>query len=307
MFGNPEDTQMTQGLIALDADHQALYDRESFTTTHGLVDHPLLKVDALAELIQRLPRERVFYSSGSVDRDADFDRAALEHPPKLELREAMKDLETADSYIMVNGPESDPEYQPLFRDILGTVESYTRDLDPEIRDPMLYLFISSPHSTTPFHVDRYITFLMQITGNKKLFVWPASDRETVSEEALETLFADPSQRSPLLPPSREEYCTEHSLSPGECLHIPFTAPHWVKNGDEVSISLSIIFRTRRTDRLRNAYQLNYGLRRRLGWAPFPVRQSPLRDHSKDLLLRTYSNLRTSPRRVLSSVRSAFET
>jgi len=182
---------------------------------------------------------------------------------------------------------------------------YTRDLDPEIRDPMLYLFISSPHSTTPFHVDRYITFLMQITGNKKLFVWPASDRETVSEEALETLFADPSQRSPLLPPSREEYCTEHSLSPGECLHIPFTAPHWVKNGDEVSISLSIIFRTRRTDRLRNAYQLNYGLRRRLGWAPFPVGQSPLRDHSKDLLLRTYSTLRTSQRRVMSSVRAVF--
>ena len=96
---------MTQGLIALDAGYRALYDRKSFTTTHGLVDHPLLKVDALAELIQRLPRERVFYSSGSVDRDADFDRAALEHPPRLELREAMKDLETADSYIMVNGPE----------------------------------------------------------------------------------------------------------------------------------------------------------------------------------------------------------
>lgn len=293
---------MTQGLIALNAAHRALYDRESFTTTHQLADHPLLKVDALAAMIQRLPRERVFYSSGTVDRDADFDRASIEHPPKLELHEAMKDLERADSYIMVNGPETDPEYQPLFRDILGTIESYTQSFDPDIRDPMLYLFISSPNSTTPFHVDRYITFLMQITGKKKLYVWSPNDRETVSEEAMEVLFADPSQRSPLLPPGRENHCKEHSLSPGECLHIPFTAPHWVKNGDEVSISLSIIFRTRRTDRMRNAYQMNYQLRRRLGWPPFPVGQSPLRDHSKDLLLRTYSTLRTSQRRLAASVR-----
>ena len=32
------------------------------------------------------------------------------------------------------------------------------------------------------------------------------------------------------------------LNPGDGLHFPLTWPHWVKNGNEVSISFSITFR-----------------------------------------------------------------
>jgi hypothetical protein len=66
------------------------------------------------------------------------------------------------------------------------------------------------------------------------------------------------------------------LKPGAGLHFPVTYPHWVKNGDGVSISFSITFRTPDLDRRRALYSINSRLR---GWKinPSPVGAKPWRD------------------------------
>lgn len=181
---------------------------------------------------------------------------------------------------MVRSPESDPEYRALFESVLGDIEAFNGGFDPGAQGAMCYLFISSSGSVTPFHVDRYITFLMQLRGSKTVFEWSPEDRETVPEEALETLFARPDQRSPLLADDRRAHGQAYELAPGEALHIPFVAPHWVKNGPEVSVSLSIIYRTDQTEQRRNAHIFNSRLRQKLGRVPTPVGQSPLRARAK---------------------------
>jgi hypothetical protein len=60
------------------------------------------------------------------------------------------------------------------------------------------------------------------------------------------------------------------------LHFPVTYPHWVKNGDEVSVSFSITFRTPDLDKRRALYQINDWLRRK-GLQPKPVAKSRMRD------------------------------
>ena len=252
-----------------------------------------MSLDSLSGMIRRLPQNQVFFSSANVNLNADFDRAWIEHRSRFSLQEALTDLANSDAYIMVRAPETDPEYQPLFQDILKCVEQGVVDVDPDVRGAMLYLFISSPNSITPFHVDRYSTLLMQFSGSKTLYLWPHDDRTTVPEESMEKLFAERSKRGPQLAPERESFGTAHTIHPGETLHIPFTAPHWVKNGPEVSISMSIIYRTAKSDRMMNAYELNHALRKRLGWNPHQVGTSETLDQCKDVLLRGYKKLRKS--------------
>jgi len=284
---------MSSSPIELESHKEALREKHSFITRHNLLGHPLMSLERLSGLIQRLPSDQVFFSSAKVSKDVDFDRAWIEHRSSFSLRDALTDLATTDAYIMVRAPETDPEYQPLFKELLRCVEDSLRDVDPDVRGAMLYLFVSSPNSTTPFHVDRYSTLLMQFTGSKTLYVWPYNDRATVPEEAMEKLFAESSKRGPSLASDREQLGTPYVLQPGATLHMPFTAPHWVKNGPEVSISLSIIYRTRKSDQMMNAYEFNHALRKRLAWQPKQVGVSPLVDQCKDIMLRGYKKLRQS--------------
>ena len=63
------------------------------------------------------------------------------------------------------------------------------------------------------------------------------------------------------------------------VHHPPLAPHWVQNGDEVSVSVSIGFCMRSLDRRARVYQVNHFLRR-LGIQPTPPGNSAIRDGLK---------------------------
>jgi len=57
------------------------------------------------------------------------------------------------------------------------------------------------------------------------------------------------------------------------------APHWVQNGDEVSVSFSITFRTPASERRQVVYCANADLRRK-GLNPRPPGASAFRDLAK---------------------------
>jgi hypothetical protein len=68
------------------------------------------------------------------------------------------------------------------------------------------------------------------------------------------------------------------LQPGDGVHIPVNCPHWLKNDNNVSISLSVNFQYPDSAR-GNLYRANYALRK-LGIRPTPPGQSPWRDDFK---------------------------
>ena len=91
---------------------------------------------------------------------------------------------------------------------------------------------------------------------------------------------------------RQAEGTPHQrVKPGDGLHFPYTWPHWVENGAEVSISYSITFQTRRQERRNALYNINHQLRKR-GLRPRPVGGSRLRDTA---LLGAYMGLRSLKR------------
>ncbi|MFT3711636.1 MAG: hypothetical protein QM817_28700 [Archangium sp.] len=266
-------------------------DKSAFTFTHQLMDHPALALSNLGRAIPALPKEQVYYSSGKLEKTDDFDRAHLDKKNGLTIEATIERIRVSDSYIMVRSPEDDVSFKDLYKALISDVTElmHRRGVGDMPLDPMLYLFIASPNSVTPFHIDRYSTFLMQFRGRKTVTVFPMFDQRVVPAGEMEAFMSHDGR--PTYRPESEALATPFDFSPGQAVHIPFMAGHHVKNGsDDVSVSMSIIFNTSQTRAMSKAMMLNHALRKR-GLAPEPVGQSAWKDLGKSLVFRSMSRAR----------------
>ena len=85
------------------------------------------------------------------------------------------------------------------------------------------------------------------------------------------------------------------LDPGAGVYVHPHAPHWVKNGPAVSVSLSITFQTPDNQRTIRVHSLNARLRR-LGISPTPPGQRPALDRRKAACAQALARLRGVRRR-----------
>lgn len=260
-------------------------DREPYKFVHKLMDHPALRLDNLARVLPTLPKEQVMYSKRLLQNGDDFESTFRQRPQDQTIEETIEGIRTSDSYIMVSSPQVDASFAPLHKELIADVESLmrSRGLGKEALTPKLYLFIASPNSVTPFHIDRYSTFLMQFRGSKTVTVSKPWDERVVSAKDCENYV---SYASTKLPWSEEKnaHATAFEFHPGDALHIPFVAGHHVRNGaDDVSISMSIIFNTEQSTAWREALNFNQRARKvfgRFGLPPAPVGHRPVADGAK---------------------------
>ncbi len=260
-------------------------DRKPFKFGHKLLGHPALTLENIGNVLPTLPKQNVMFSKGLLQNGDDFEGTFRRRPKDKTLLETIEDIRTSDSYIMVSRPELDSTFQDLRNDLVEDVRTLmrSRGLGNEPIDPHLYLFIASPNSVTPFHIDRYSTLLMQFRGQKTVSVFPQWDERVVRAEDREAYMARSKTK---LPWSSEidNLGQSFTFQPGQTLHIPFAAGHHVRNGPgDVSISMSIIFKTRESLRWQRALEFNHAIRRKLhrfGMKPSAVGQHDWLDTSK---------------------------
>lgn len=269
-------------------------DREPFKFHHQLMGHPALELDNLAKAIPSLPAEYVKYSKGLMRNGEDFENCNILHPSQMSLAETIECMRTSDSYVMVRSPQIHESFQPVFRDLSGDVEHLLRQMFGQrerlLIKPQLYLFIASPGSHTPFHIDRNSTMLLQFRGSKQVVLFPRWEPQVVTDEAREAYAAYDNTKLPWSD-ARDAFGQRFDFAPGEGLHIPFIAGHYVQNGqDDVSISMSIIFNTPESQAQLEALQFNHKVRG-LGWRPAPVGHSAGRDQFKSFLWRARRKVR----------------
>lgn len=251
-------------------------DRRPYLGRHGLTGHPALSLETLAEVLPSLPSEDVFHSNGQLAVGDNLDTAHLDHRPSQRLADAVVSLRDTQAYIMVRRPERHAAFRGLHDQLCDDMGAHLRAAGQrgEISDAKLYLFIASPNAVTPFHIDRYSTFLLQFRGTKTVTVFPPWDPAVVSDLDTERYVTHEAGR-PHWSPELDARGTRFTFQPGEALHIPFVSGHHVKNGaDDVSISMSVIFRTPETRTLTSALNFNRRLRRVLGLVggqPAPIR------------------------------------
>jgi hypothetical protein len=259
------------------------FGRKPFRVRHRLSDHPLFALPRLLRLATALPEDRVEYNSGELPVGV---APALTPRTGLSIEETVRRLEECKSWMVLKNVERDPEYGELLSRCLGEVEALGHGDARQVVHREAFVFLSSPGSVTPYHIDPEWNFLLQVRGQKLMHVF---DTAVLSEQELERFYAG-AHRNLVY---KDEYAGRReafALGPGDGVHVPVTAPHWVKNGPEVSVSFSITFQTRLSERRGIIYSVNHALRQR-GWSPTPVGSSRWRDGLKYFGFRVVRRLR----------------
>jgi hypothetical protein len=266
----------SRNLLQLDrAVFQSRFDRRPFTIKHNLLNHPLLSLPSLIELSRRLPETNIRYNRGDIPASQQIYTA-----PKTDLtiEETIRQIEHCRSWMVIRFVEQDPTYRGLLDQCLDEIQPLTESITPGMFKREGFIFITSPGSITPFHADPEHNFLLQVRGQKTASLFDVSDRTIVSEETLESYSTGK--------PFKGEFKVENQqkafvfdLNPGDGLHFPQNWPHWIKNGDEVSISFSITFRSTKSERTSIIYNVNHSLRQH-GFNPTPQGKSAFIDTAK---------------------------
>ena len=264
----------------------ALYPNAPGKIAHGLVDHPLFTLDALAALSERLAAETVEYNRADLPIGVDPDAIAANG---LGPSETIRSIEANGSWMVLKFVERDADYRALLMDTLDELSAVVRPATGAMLSPQGFIFISSPDAVTPFHFDPEHNILLQLRGEKTMTVFPACDEALVSGEEHERFHLGGHRNLPW----RDDFAPKGEafrLVPGNGLHVPVKAPHWVKNGPAVSISFSITWRSRWSYAEADARGMNALLRRR-GAQPSPPSPFPARNAAKALAYRTVRRLR----------------
>src|SRR5262252_5082742 len=262
---------------------RAHFNRKPFLFRHHLADHPSFQLPRLAQLARTLPPSIVEYNAGKIPVSLpDWENTPY---TGLSAEETVRRIEECGSWIVLKRAEAAPDCLQLLNEVMDEIEPLSEPLDPGMREREGAIFVTSPGSVTPYHMDHEINFLLQLRGSKTVSVFSASDREVLSELELEKHFSGPAiHRNMVFRERYQKRATVFELKAGYGLHIPTTDPHWIKNGNQVSVSFSAAFKTRASLHRGAVYKLN-GQLRKIGLRPAPYGTGFVRDAMKYQLSR----------------------
>ena len=115
-----------------------------------------------------------------------------------------------------------------------------RQIDQDKKSQEAIIFLTSPHRVTSYHIDRECNFLMQVRGDKEISVFDRNDRDVLPEAELETFWSKDNNAGDYKP-QYQDRAHVFVMRPGTGVHIPVNSPHWLKNGNNMSISLSVSY------------------------------------------------------------------
>jgi JmjC domain len=239
----------------------------SIAVGHGLVDHPLFTLDAIAELADRLPPDAVRRERGNlplVNREGYVDIG--EGAPSATIR----DVERNGFRISLRDIQQDRQYSDLINECLDEVEGILKDREGGMRRRTGYLFITAPASNTPMHFDPEHSFLLQVRGVKHVSV-AAFEDDSIRQRELD-LYYDAEECDFA---AMEEVAEDFRLDPGVGVYLPSFVPHWVTTEAGISISFSIPFYTEFSERAESVNRINRRLRKMRMSPRGPGRSEPV--------------------------------
>jgi hypothetical protein len=284
-FQLPSDDRI---LEACGKEFKSSFNLHPFKFNHTLHRSGLFEIPRIVELAKRMIEKNgdfcaLNFRHGTIGRKfgddtEDTKLSAMQQSERLD--ETVSHLAENCTWIkLVRVQNYDSEYAEVLNAITCELEGLS---DFPLRKDMTWvtmtLLLSSPNITTPFHIDHETNFLFQVQGTKDVCLFPATDRELVPDQEIERYYSGDFSAA-FYRQEMQDRGTVFRLIPGEVVHHPPLAPHWVKNGDNISVSISINYCMKSLERRARVYQANYFLRK-MGLKPVPPGRSPLRDSLK---------------------------
>jgi len=204
--------------------------------THGLNLDDRLTHAAVADLADRLPRRSVIYDTAAqplLVPQGGPPRGALDRPGDV-----IRKLSTANAWLTLLNVEDDPGCAELMNTMLDQLEHGMIGQQGKMRNRVAFVFVSSPNSITPVHFDIEHSLLMQVRGSKTVSIG-RFESDAVRRYEINRYWDGSHGRIEALP---REVAT-HTLTPGRGLYIPPGTPHWVHNGPDISMSVTLTYFT----------------------------------------------------------------
>jgi hypothetical protein len=295
----PASNPSRQPLFADDLEERALYvenfDSSPFQFQHYLHEHPAFQLNALLEAAERLSKakhNKSHYESGEPDRNAWFGA----RPEGTTLVQALASIQSGKNWVILKRIHEDQVYGGILKRIIPELSALTgMDIAKVYYDPTMTIFVTSPGRITPYHMDGETNFLAQIHGEKMAYIYDGNSPDVLSQQDMEKYWTG---KLPKInyPDSMPFGQWQFTLRPGMGVFNPACFPHWLQNGNGVSVSVSMNFK-RRHNATIGAHRMNKYLRR-LGMNPKAPGVSLSTDRAKEATFgRLYSAAETLKKRI----------
>jgi hypothetical protein len=293
MSGLPDNGSRKTVVADPDGEFRQNYNRVNFMFQHALATDPIFDLESLLELSMRMPDHRdTYWSNGNVAVSNDWDAGTA---GRISLQNTIRHIEHNNSIVILKHTEQDPIFAPVLQNVLATMIDLSGDaMRCDVSIGEVLILISSPGRITPYHMDAEVNFLLQVRGDKSFHIFDHTDRTLVTDLQLENFYSDGAGHA-IYNSGRQDECTAYDLRAGYGVHLPVVAPHWVQNGDNVSVALSVNYELKSIARLAQLHRFNRKLRH-LGIRPSAPGQSIWRDNMKLSASNGLSKFRSLTRR-----------
>src|SRR4051794_14849042 len=152
--------------------HETLFGRHAILLRHRLAETGLFSRQALGAIIERCPRHELGLESVNLQGDR-----ALRVYGELGSASGLEAIAAIEKGRMWMNVRRVMDWAPEYRDLLGTVFTEFEARMPGFRTfkRNIGILISSPNAFVPYHADIQGQSLWQISGVKRVFVYPGSD------------------------------------------------------------------------------------------------------------------------------------
>lgn len=241
-------------------EHTQKFQKDILTVRHRLSETGLFTDDALAEMLDKHPSEKLDVCTMSHDnplypnrfRTGDFrgcDGKSLVEAAKAGM-------------VWINARQAmnvHPEYKAVLDRMYGAIAEITGQPTFNARGGIL---ISSPVAQVPYHCDQTETILWHVRGKKRIYIYPTG-QEFLPDEVYQDIVA--SSRMDDIPYAAEmdKSAQYFDLKPDEMISWKLNAPHRVDN-QAFCVSVTTEYSTKESALKNSAMYTDAVLRKKFG-------------------------------------------
>lgn len=210
------------------ADYEA-FGRKTQLFSHSYDQLPLFETSALVSLLDSYPRSALQAFTMGTDPQQRSDWQCVDIAPKSSGEDLWRAVEKGRLWLNIISLEKhNRDYAALVKGMYSHLDQHCPHLG-SLTASYTTLLISSPGAQVYYHMDESPNMLWHITGQKRLWVYPAMDLRFVPQDFLEEIYTG--EISEFLPyrPEFDQAAEHFLLSPGKVVSWPHNAPHRIEN------------------------------------------------------------------------------
>ena len=237
-------------------------DTEAMTVAHNAHTLDLFSEQSLTALIDKYPKDKlqVFTMGDDPENRSDWEPVDTTDASGADIMHAIRVGRVWVKLMRID--LNDPRCKSLIDSLYQQIEQSCPNLNLAWVRPMI--LISSPKALVYYHADPQPTMLWQVSGVKRVWIYPAMSEDFIDQTLMEEIFSGVVDEEAPYDPEFDKSAKVFDLEPGQLLLWPPNAPHRVTNHDNVNVSLSVAFGTESSEQRALTYKSNFFLRKKLG-------------------------------------------